>query len=94
MDSASFGIGVLVGLAAWTPLAMLLVWRLRGVRASQVSILERVQRALLDKIADISADDLDRVREYIHEIKRLQSDSPVAERATVSSVPRGAPQTL
>ena len=53
-----------------------------------------MQRALLDKIGDIPADDLDRVREYIHEIKRLQSDSPVAERAAVSSVPAGAPQTL
>ncbi len=94
MDSASFGIGVLVGLAVWTPLAMFLVWRLRGVRASQVPILERLQRAPLDKIGDIPADDLDRVREYILEIKRLQPDSPVAERAATSSVRGGAAQTL
>ena len=47
MDWTSFGAGLLVGLAAWTPLTMFLAWRLRGVGANEVPILERVQRALL-----------------------------------------------
>ncbi len=94
MDWTSFGAGLLVGLAAWTPLMMLLAWRLRGVGANQVPILERVQRALLDKIGEIPADELDRVREYIHEIKRLQPDSPAAERAAASSERGGAAQTM
>ncbi len=42
-------------------------------RAS-MGILERLQEALVEKIRDIPADDLDKVREYIREIKALEAE--------------------
>ena len=51
MEWESFAIGLLAGLAAWAPLAAVLVWWLRGLRRDPRPIHERVQTALLDKIA-------------------------------------------
>ena len=92
MEWESFGIGLLAGLAAWTPLATLLVWRLRAARPDPRPIHERVQTALLDKIAEIPADDLDRIRDYLREIDRLQPNSPAEGRRSPSAVGEAAPQ--
>ena len=92
MEWESFGIGLLAGLAAWTPLATLLVWRLRGARRDPRPIHERVQTALLDKIAEIPADDLDRIREYVREIDRLQPVAPGDGRRSPAATGEAAPQ--
>ena len=92
MEWESFGIGLLAGLAAWAPLAAVLVWWLRGLRRDPRPIHERVQTALLDKIAEIPAEDLDRIREYVREIDRLQPGSPDPARSARAPVGEPAPQ--
>lgn len=43
------------------------------------TIIERLQEALVEKIRDVPADDLEKVREYIREIKALEEDKPKAD---------------
>jgi hypothetical protein len=42
--------------------------------AAVPTIIERLQEALVEKIRDVPADDLEKVREYIKEIKALEAD--------------------
>lgn len=44
--------------------------------AALTSIIERLQEALVEKIRDVPADDLEKVREYIKEIKALEEEKP------------------
>ncbi|MBE0611045.1 MAG: hypothetical protein IH609_16810 [Dehalococcoidia bacterium] len=44
--------------------------------AALTSIIERLQEALVEKIRDVPADDLEKVREYIKEIKALEAEKP------------------
>ena len=87
-------IGAVVASIAWMLLTFLLLWRTRAAPAPQGRVIERLQSELLQKINELPAEDLEKIREYIHEIKRLQPDSPAAERAAASSERGGAAQTM
>lgn len=49
------------------------------------TIIERLQEALVEKIRDVPADDLDKVREYIKEIKALEAEKPQSTSAPEDS---------
>ena len=86
MDWESFAFGLGVGLATAGTLATLLVaaWRTRRARAEYGPVIERVQNVLIEKIRDIPADDLEKVREYICEISSLE---PVRTDAAAEGAP-------
>ena len=92
MDGESFVFGLGVGFAAAAAAALLVAaWRTRGSRAQHGPVTERVQNVLIEKIRDIPADDLDKVREYIREISSLEPVRTDAAGEQVPLAPGGAP---
>lgn len=88
MGWESFLIGAAAASLAWTVTAVLLLWRFwrfRGGRIEEGKVIERLQAALLKKIDDIPADDLEKIREYINEIDQLEEKVAAAARLSDAS---------
>lgn len=75
MSWESFLTGSGAASVAWVLLAVLFLWRSRRHAAEEGTVIERLQTALLSKIKDIPADDLEKIREYIREINELEERS-------------------
>ncbi len=79
MTWESMLVGAAVASIAWMLLTFLLLWRTRAAPAPQGPVIERLQSELLQKINELPAEDLEKIREYIREINALEEQVTAAE---------------